>query len=224
MRPCPHLPQAYPSELKSSPRSWKSWQLRVCNWLLFPRDWLPLAEDSHLAQSHTPFPRDSSRRRQWHSTPVLLPGKSHGQRSLVGCSPWGRKESDTTERLHFHFSLSCIGEGNGNPLQSSCLENPRDGGAWWAEVYGVTQSRTWLKRLSSSSRNSSGPVIVNQWQVFKAQLPCCNLDHRQGHLCSRVPQEISWDLCYNHIIGQFLPLLGLSFFSPHPSDPENTLK
>ena len=69
-------------------------------------------------------------RRQWHPTPVLLPGKSHGQRSLVGCSPWGRQELDTTERLHFPFSLSCIGEGNGNPLQCSYLENPRDGGAW----------------------------------------------------------------------------------------------
>ena len=68
-------------------------------------------------------------RRQWHPTPVLLPGISHGWRSLVGCSPWGREELDTTERLHFHFSLSCIGEGNGNPLQCSCLENPRDGGA-----------------------------------------------------------------------------------------------
>ena len=79
-------------------------------------------------------------RRQWQPTPVLLPGKSHGRRSLVGCSPWGREESDTTERLHFHFSLSCIGEGNGNPLQCSCLENPRDGGAWWAAIYGVTQS------------------------------------------------------------------------------------
>ena len=63
----------------------------------------------------------------------------------------GSLESDTTERLHFHFSLSCIGEGNGNPLQYSCLENPRDGGAWWAAVYGVTQSRTRLKRHSSSS-------------------------------------------------------------------------
>ena len=63
--------------------------------------------------------------------------KSHGWRSLVGCSPWGRKESDTTERLHFHFSLSCIGEGNGNPLQCSCLENPRDRGAFSAAVYGV---------------------------------------------------------------------------------------
>ena len=76
---------------------------------------------------------------------------SHGWRSLVGCGPWGRKESDTTERLHFHFSLSCIGEGNGNSLQCSCLENPRDGGAWWAAIYRVTQSRTRLKRLSSST-------------------------------------------------------------------------
>ena len=70
------------------------------------------------------------------------PGEFHRQRSLVGYSPWGREESDTTERLHFHFSLSGIGEGNGNPLQCSCLENPRDGGAWWAAVYGVTQSDT----------------------------------------------------------------------------------
>ena len=89
----------------------------------------------------------------WHPTPVLLPGKYHGRRSLVGCSPWGREESDTTERLRVHFSLSCIREGNGNPLQCSCLENPRDGGGWWAAVYGVTQSRTRLKRLSSSSIN-----------------------------------------------------------------------
>ena len=70
----------------------------------------------------------------------------------MGCSPWGREELDKTERLPFRFSLSCIGEGNGNPLQSSCLENPRDGGAWRAAVYGVAQSRTQLKRLSSSSR------------------------------------------------------------------------
>ena len=82
-----------------------------------------------------------ARRRQWHPTPVLLPGKSHGQRSLVGRSPWGREESDMTERLHLHSSLSYIGEGNGNPLQYSCLENPR-GGAWWAAIYGVAQSRT----------------------------------------------------------------------------------
>ena len=91
-----------------------------------------------------------SRRRQWHPTSVLLPGKSHGWRSLVGCSPWGHYKLDMTERLHFHFSLSCI-EGNGNPLQCSCLQNPRDGRAWWAAGYGVAQSRTRLKRLSSSS-------------------------------------------------------------------------
>ena len=66
-------------------------------------------------------------RRRWHPTPVLLPEKSHGQRSLVGCSPWGHEESDSTERLHSHFSLSCTGEGNGNPLQCFCMENPRDG-------------------------------------------------------------------------------------------------
>ena len=69
------------------------------------------------------------RRRQCHPTPVLLPGKSHGRRNLVGSSPWGHEESGTTERLHFHFSLPCFGEGNGNPLQYSCLENPRDRGA-----------------------------------------------------------------------------------------------
>ena len=96
------------------------------------------------------------RRRHWHPTPVFLPGKSHGQRSLVGCSTRGREESDTTERLHFYFSLLCIEEGNGNPLQCSCLENPRDGGAWWAAVYGVAQSQTQLKWLSSSSSSSKG--------------------------------------------------------------------
>ena len=96
-----------------------------------------------------------ARRRRWHPTPVLLPGKSRGRRSLVGCSPWGHEESGTTERLHFHFSFTCIGEGNGNPLQCSCLENPRDGGAWWAAVCGVSQSQTRLKRLSSSSSRGS---------------------------------------------------------------------
>ena len=104
-------------------------------------------------------------RRQWHPTPVLLPGKSHGW-SLVGCSPWGFEESDTTEWLHFHFSLSCIGEENGNPLQRSCLENPREGGAWWAAVYGVAQSRTWLKQLSSSSSSSSCIRFITKQEVF----------------------------------------------------------
>ena len=92
-----------------------------------------------------------------------MPGKSHGRRSLEGCSPWGRWGSDTTKRLHFHFSLSCIGEGNGNPLQCSCLENPRDWGAWWAAVCGVAQSQTRLKRLSSSSSNS---MCVHPFATF----------------------------------------------------------
>ena len=96
-------------------------------------------------------------RRQWHPTPVLLPGKSHGRRSLVGCSPWGHEESDTTEQLHFHFSLSCTGEGNGNPLQYSCLEIPGTG-AWWAAIYGVAQSRTRLTWLSSSSMTLGAKV------------------------------------------------------------------
>ena len=82
---------------------------------------------------------------------TLLHWESHGQRSLAGFCPWGRWEVDTTKRLHFHVLLLCIGEGNGNPLQCSCLENPRDGGAWWAALYGVAQSWTWLKWLSSSS-------------------------------------------------------------------------
>ena len=103
---------------------------------------------------------------------VLLPGKSHGRKSLVGCSPWGREESDMTEQLHFHFSLSCIGEGNGNPLQCSCLENPRDGGAWWAAVYGVAQSRTRQKRLSSSSFQQS----LENW-VFSQALCYCEQNH-----------------------------------------------
>ena len=85
----------------------------------------------------------------------MLFRSSHGQRSLVGCSPWGREESDTTELLHFDFSLSCIGEQNGNPLQCSCLENLRDGGGSWAAVYRVAQSRTRLKRLRAAAARCS---------------------------------------------------------------------
>ena len=72
----------------------------------------------------------------------------------------GSQRDDTTERLHFHFSLSCIGEGNGKPLQCSCLEDPRDGGAWWAAIYGVAQSQTRLKRLSSSSSSSNVYISI----------------------------------------------------------------
>ena len=98
--------------------------------------WLMCNPIYHL--STFPMHYTVHRRRRWYPTPVLLPGESHGRRSLVGCNPWGRKESDTTEPLPFHFSLSCIREGNGNTLQCSCLENPRDGGTWW----GHTESDT----------------------------------------------------------------------------------
>ena len=120
---------------------------------LFNNICVGLYMDFPLLSIYMPFSNTilSWGRRQWHPTPVLLPGKSHGWGSLVGFSPWGHWESDMTEWLHFHFSLSCIGEGNGNPLQCSCLENPRDGGTWWDAVYRVTQRRTRLKRLSSNS-------------------------------------------------------------------------
>ena len=135
-----------------------SWSLNLC---LHPDLWLPsFTTLSWSSLPGLPSPHSLWWRRQWHPTPVLLPGKSHGWRSLVGFSPWGRDESDTTERLHFYFSLSCIGEGNGNPLQCSCLENPRDSRAWWAAVCGVTQSRTWLRRLSSNIHSEPTDFFV----------------------------------------------------------------
>ena len=91
----------------------------------------------------------------------------------------GRIESDTTERLHFDFALSCIGEGNGNPLQCSCLENPGDGGGWWAAVYGVTQSRAQLKRLSPRLNWSLLSLFHSQkiWWLFSKSLERCNYEN-----------------------------------------------
>ena len=106
----------------------------------------------------------------------------------VGCVPWAHKELDRTERLHFHFSLSCIGEGNGSPLQTSCLENPRDGGAWWAAVYGVTQSWTRLKWLSSSS-----------------SMQYCSLQNRIL-LLSPVTSTAGYCFCFGSIPSFFLEL------------------
>ena len=144
-------------------------------------------------------------RRHWRPTPVLLPGNSHGWRSPVGCSPWGCEESDTTDGLHFDFSLSYIGEGNGNPLQYSCLENPRDGGAWWAAVYGVTQSQTWLMWLSSSSsilnmitflkehNCSIGGMLtlLGPWAPFNLRriVACFNRNRHSGYRFAFLPAE-----------------------------------
>ena len=122
------------------------------------------------------FPSSSLlyQRRQWHPTPALLPGKSHGWRSLVGCSPWGREESDTTERLHFHLSLSCIGEGNGNPLQCSCLENPRDGGAWWLPSMGSHRvGHDWSDLAAAAAVSSIHSIVQinNHATIFKVSFP-----------------------------------------------------
>ena len=101
---------------------------------------------------------------------LIVPRKSPRMEEAGGLQSMGSLESDTTERLHFHFSLSYIGKGNGNPLHCSCLENPRDGAAWWAAVYGVAQSRTRLKRLSSSSSSSSSFALWNTVNIYKLGL------------------------------------------------------
>ena len=108
------------------------------------------------------------RKRWWHPTPVLLPGKSHGWRSLVGSSPWGREESDTTKRPHFHFSLSCIGEGNGNPLQCSCLENPRDGEPGGLPSMGLHRVRHDWSDLAAAAVGKAR---------FYSESSCCNVTH-----------------------------------------------
>ena len=104
----------------------------------------------------------------------------------------GSLESDTTEQLHFHFSLSCIGEGNGNPLQCSCLENPRDGGAWWAAISGVTQSRTRLKRLSSSSGIYSWHKLFIRYMLYKYILPVYDLSFHSlnGHEFGQTQEDM----------------------------------
>ena len=143
-------------------------------------------------------------RRQWQPTPVLLPGKSNGRRSLVGCSPWGHGESDTTERLHFHFSLSCIGEGNGNPLQCSCLEYPRDGGAWWAAVYGVAQSWTRLKRIAAAAAGWVRAVTGGNGGISRAGLGA----NKGPGLTSRMP----YIRAEGHWVTQGLGASGLAWF------------
>ena len=115
----------------------------------------------------------------------------------------GSLESDTTERLHFHLSFSCIGEGNGNPLQCSCLENPRAGRAWRAAVYGVTQSRTQLKRLSSSSsssRASQVALVVKNPPANAGDVMRHEFDSRVG----KIPWRRAWQPTSVFLPGEFL--------------------
>ena len=134
---------------------------------------------------------DINRRR--HSTPVLLPGKSHGWRSLVGCSSWGCQESDVTEQLHFDFLLSCIGDGNGNWLQCSCLKNPRDRGAWWAAIYGVAQSQTRLKWLSSSSSEILICWCISIFEIFN-QINFHRYRHRSEKEMATHSSVLAWKI------------------------------
>ena len=124
-----------------------------------------------------------------------------------GLLSMGSLESDTTERLHFHFSLSCIGEGNGNPLQCSCLENPRDWEAWWAAVYGVPQSRTRLKRLSSSSSRL-------HWELFRSIFQYIISAYCQWHKDrgkQKYVQKSTRKLCCR-VVGVWMVSLYSSFF------------
>ena len=123
-------------------------------------------------------------RRQWQPTLVLLPGKSHGQRSLVGCSPWGCKESNKTERLHFHFLLSGTGEGNGNPLQYSCLGNSADRWAWRATVCGVARVKCVLETKPSPPQSAwTWLLLIMLVMIMFSTNPPKFHTHTHTHCC-----------------------------------------
>ena len=131
----------------------------------------------------------------------------------MGCSPWGRYESDTTERLHFHFSLSCIGKRNGNPLQCSFLKkNPKDGRAWWAAVYVVAQSRTRLKRLSSSITSKEIELVIKTFQQRKAQDKMASLVNFTTHLKENWKRK--WQPTPVFLPGEFYGQRSLAGYSP----------
>ena len=139
-------------------------------------------------------------RRQWHPTPVLLPGKSHGWRSLEGCSPWGRWGLDTTERLPFHFSLSCIGEGNGNPLQCSCLESPRDGESGGLPSMG-----------SHRVGHDWSDLAVSGLSYFLLLFSC--LSHIQLFLCPSLAKLFYMVFILNDMISPIQTLHRIQFFN-----------
>ena len=110
----------------------------------------------------------------------------------MGCSPWGREELDTTERLHFHFSLSCIGEGNGNPLQYSCLENTVDRGAWRPVVHGVAKSQTRLKRLSMHALVAQ--MVKNLPAVQETRVPSLGLEDALEEKMAAHSSILAWKI------------------------------
>ena len=131
----------------------------------------------------------------------------------------GVVKSDMTERLHFHFSLLCTGEGNGNPLQCSCLENPRDRGAWWAAVYGVTQSRTRLKRLSSSISSVQFSSLAQSCPTLCDPMNCSTPGFPVHH---QLPEFTQTQV---HQVGDAIqpshPLPSPSPLAPNPSQHQN---
>ena len=125
------------------------------------------------------------------------------------------------ERLHFHFSLSCIGEGNGNPLQCSCLENPRDGGASWAAVYGIAQSQTRLKRLSSKQQPAKGisspwsqPTVLTASPTLKNSI-LISFCPVSGNSFPTRTQTMTWTMAWSHIHLQDSFSLPLQVFNNH---------
>ena len=132
---------------------------------------------------------------------ITLAWKIPWKRSLEGCSPWGRWGSDTTQWLHFHFSLSCIGEGNGNPHQCSCRENPRDGGAWWAAVYGVAQSRTRLKCRTELDTTEVSHRVGHDW----SDLAAAETDKGTlGNIFAWTTSICVWTIAFNNWGSRFL--------------------
>ena len=133
--------------------------------------------------------------------------------------------SDTTEQLHFHFSLSCIGEGNGYPLQCSCLENPRDGGAWWSAIYGVTQSQTRLKWLSSSSSSHRLYFSLRVSHVYLIT-PGFNLPRSSIRIHIQIsPVSVIWKLIIFFIL-KYINIYTIKFilWLVHPHQEEDVLE
>ena len=140
-------------------------------------------------------------------TPVFLPGKSHGWRSLEGCSPWSRWGSDTTERLHFHFSLSCIAEGNGNPFQCSCLENPRDGESGGLPSLGLHRVRhDWSDLAAAAAKiwlDCPGPSVSLDALIIPFCSPC-TLPQFSLHLTLLLCARWGCGICGLHYLGSLI--------------------